>query len=175
MPYESKILIVEKHDGNELYAVEGVRHNVYALCRLSNWVTLEDFEEGAVKTRKIVHGGSATNTTKADPWWKAAAVELNGIDDSKRSDFLSACGVKLAMKPQQKRRPLEPEIEVSKAGVTTTIDSPLEHNEHVETITGNDHTQSADPVDIISMIRAQYLEALYMSKVWSNFSMVDVV
>ncbi|MCJ1382187.1 hypothetical protein MMC17_005299 [Xylographa soralifera] len=162
---ESKILIVENCDGHELYAVEGVQHNIYTLCRLNNWVTLGDLGKEPVKARKIVHGGSATNTTKADPWWKAAIVELKRMDDSGRRNSLYARNVQLAMKPSNEMRPAEPVLEVSKAGFTTTTSSSLEpHNKQADTINGGEVTHSTEPVDILGMIRAQYLEALYMSK-----------
>ena len=166
LPCDSKILIVEDHNGHELYAVEGVHDNTYGLCRLSDWVTLGDFGKGSAKARKIAHGGSATSTKKADPWWKALTVDLKRIDDSERRKHPSACGLKSSMKPPQEKRPAEPVSEVAKAGVATTIGSSLEpHNKQGDTIKGDGMTHSTEPMDIVGMIRAQYLEALYMSKV----------
>ncbi|MCJ1400190.1 hypothetical protein MMC11_003394 [Xylographa trunciseda] len=168
VPYESKILIVENCDGHELYAVEGVQQNIYALCRLSGWVTLGDFGRASVKARKLVHGDSATKTMEADPWWKTATVVLKDTDDNGGRGASHARGIHLAMKPPQEMRPAEPLSHASKADVTTTTESHLEpHLERKDVPNGpngEEATQSREPMDIVTMIRAQYMEALYMSK-----------
>ena len=172
LPYEPKILIVQNYNGHELYAVERVQEAIYALCRLSDWLILEDIGKGLMKARKagkIAHGASVTNPTKPGLWWKAATVVPKRMNDSEGKKAPGSGSLQLAMKPPKEIRPAKPVLNVSKPGVSTDAESYFGlHNEQIHLSNGDEVTCSIEPLVIIAMIKAQYLEALYMSKVFSR-------
>lgn len=180
---EPRILIVDHGDDHRLYAVESVRQGIYALCRLAEWVKLEDFGKPPSKAKKISRGDLAPTVACDGQWWRKAALDIrNNVRETERSSQTQ--GIRLAMKPPSSRTKLttikDPEATTSadKCGYQATNNGIMSDT---AANGGDEHPQppTLDPVDIYGLIRVQYLEALYINKVnsvWSDrVNYIDLV
>lgn len=172
--YEPRILIAEHSDDNRLYAVELVRQGVYAMCRLGEWVELEDFGKPPAKTKKISHGDPAPSVAHGGQWWRKAALNVRS-NMGKMQGTSQTQGIRLAMKPPPSRTISTTIEDASTASVDTNDCKAI--NAEIMSVTaangGDEPLQPSalDPVDIYGMLRVQYLEALYINKVilkWSE-------
>ena len=168
---EESVLIAERDEDHRLYAVELVRQGIYALCRLGGWVRLEDFGKPVTKAKKLSHGDYATTATHDSQWWRKAALDLkSGMRETERTSETQ--GIRLLMKPPPSRMKLAT-VKDSTAACVNTSDTPVDRSESMSVIAVNGCDQlpqppSTDSVDIYGMIRAQYLETLYINKVSSE-------
>jgi DNA replication regulator SLD3 len=169
--YEPRILIAEHGDDHRLYAVESVRQGVYAMCRLGEWVELDDFGKPPAKAKKISHGDPATSIAYGDQWWRKAALDI-GSKVRETQGTSQTQGIRLAMKPTPSRtKPTT--IEYPSTASVDKNDCKAINAEimSVTAVNGGDEPlqpSALDPVDIYGLLRVQYLEALYINKVNSK-------
>ncbi|KAK8166982.1 DNA replication regulator SLD3-domain-containing protein [Phyllosticta citrichinensis] len=72
-----KVLITRLQGSTTLFAVERVRRGVYALCKLGNWVKVEDLEQASARTRPQSQYANPTKALKhgnGGAWWAGAAL-----------------------------------------------------------------------------------------------------
>lgn len=169
---QPNVLIVEDNSSQRLFAVERVRNGIYALCRITDWATLSDFEAGPAKARKISHGDLTIGTAQYTPWWKAASISLRGNRTvHKHDEEITWRNTRLDLRPPQElakaRSDLLPAVLAESAE-----QPPSEAN--AKTIPkGCIMTPSSEPAEILGAIRAQYLEALYIHKVLCSYPRIS--
>jgi len=169
---EPTVLIAEQDGDQRLYAVESVRQGIYALCRLGDWVSLEDFGKPPTKAKKISHGDYATAAAHDSQWWRKAALDIkSSMREEERTTETQ--GIRLAMKPPPSRTTSTIFADGAEASAGTSYSQAIK----AETVrvaaenVGDEPPQptETDPVDVYGMIRTQYLELLYIKKVNSTF------
>ena len=148
--------------------MEGVRNNTYTICRLGPWVTTLDFESTPAKSKNILRDRQSTTGTGDDQWWRKAALDFNGRCPKPRcnGENTSSYRVRLALKPPQDEAPL-PVSEECRSGlgaVKSALEAAIDQKAAI-TITDATPAPFTDPEDIHDMIRASYLEDLYIKKV----------
>ena len=160
-----KVLIAGSAVDGRLHAIERVQIGLYALCKLCVWVDLHALEglnallvKHGPQKRKAVHGQS---TMSQGEWWRPAATSLDIVyktNDGSISAITKPLGARLCLqRPVQDDRSPSPAIpEV----IRPTTPKPVEN-----LLDGSMEQPPRDPEDIYSMIRLQYQEALYASKV----------
>ena len=167
-PHEQGILIVERDDKSTLYAIEAVEYGLYVLCPLNDWVRLEDFDAQSGKARKIVHGIPTSNAATNDPWWKQAGVRFDTRQNRVPQNMIQPDigSIRLSMKPVYPPLKVEDGVD-SLLGDTILAVQPPDAEPVAPNLANKDAVvaSNTDPEDVPSMIRAQYLDALYMSKV----------
>ena len=170
-PKEPIVLIAELEDHGSLFAVERVQHGIYALCKLAECVKLEVFEKSTSRSLGCISRTPLrrrqNGPSKAD-WWSNAAIEVHGTDPNTHPRVPEARLVRNVQLCMQ-----QPPHLLSPADFEPREKQPLNHggseNLVQDCVVLNEH-QPADcgallPEEIYEMIRVQYQEALYMSKV----------
>ena len=164
-PSQPTILIAQSAIDDNVFAIERVRTGVYAICRLAHWVGLDMLErlrpvsiqvERPENRRRQEHPG-----LQGDKWWTMAAIESapdTRDDQSGTSGIEKICGVRLCLQTaRQKSHALDQ--------VTQEATLPISQDQ-----TGNELTELVEevtqtPEEVFKLVRAQYQEALYASKV----------
>lgn len=161
---DQPLLIASSNANNaRLFAVERVDVGLYALCRLANWVTLEALEKlyiasqdrpSAAKQRCV----QQDNRGEFD-WWRSVAVE--GVQNNKRKIELGGNGaVRLSM-DVPKSLPGPPIVSI---GQLPSGDASQRPGVSVRADELEQESLQPNPVEALATIRAQYQEALYLSR-----------
>lgn len=168
---EPIVLIAELEEHGSLYAVERVQRGIYALCKLVDWLKVEDLGESALKSLGCSSRPALRrrqNSSSKSEWWSNAALEVHGAEPDTQLQVPKARparNVQLCMQ----RAPIEhPTTEIEPR------DKDLPNHERpedpVQDCIVGDTLQPADcgallPEELYEMIRVQYQETLYISKV----------
>ncbi|MCJ1475900.1 hypothetical protein MMC13_004564 [Lambiella insularis] len=162
---QPNILILEHLASHRYFAVESVRNGIYALCRLSDWITLKDFGAGPTKFRKTSRGTSVTDVAEEKPWWVAACSTIKRNSRSLGYSDGAACrNPRINLRPAQettKSRSYFPCV-----GLPDRAEQPLSEVSPGVGLHECEAFPSNGSMDLLGMIRAQYLEALYIHKVF---------
>lgn len=163
------VLIARLEFDGSLVAIERVGGGIYALCRLGNWVKLDQLRAAAsvVRNEAPPHYRDGLSVEEGLEWWEAAKVDSPRLPNRKRIKIVhdtTGCpaGTKQADAnlnreegPSSPRAPAQLE--------TNTLSQPAQ-----EMLTINEipvATTEPTTQDIFEMIQIQYLESLYVSKV----------
>ena len=151
------VLIAEDQDGAVLYAVEGVRDDVFALCRVAAWVSLADFGRSEVKTRRIRAPREVPST---EQWWSHAITEPAEEKQATRWAHHTK-ELQSILRPPPTDAPVVTDLLEASAGVAVDVDTQEQPPSPAPIA---DSRAEANAVDVLSLLRSQYFEALYMSK-----------
>ena len=164
---QQTILIAASDMGKFLYAVERVRHGVYALCRLATWVTLKELKR--MKDDSTPRS-KTTSTQRAalsgNEWWHVSAIEegvVSRYNEPERGELAGSEGFRLCMKPPDAAIRLATALVENPSLMANPGEAPSTFNTALNDSISQQATH--DPDDTFGMIRAQYQEALYMSQV----------
>ncbi len=168
-----------------LYAIERVDTGLYALCPLGRWVTVEALEQlhavsvDVIAPRKPRH-------ERVDPqdsdWWRDLAIKDNRAFQlrSDRRDTEILRDVRLCLKARRSAKDtpvldtLQLPLSVPKEPIPMILDGCTHSASHEPpTQTKEAFTDEEEPCliptqsteDVVSMLRSQYQENLYISKV----------
>ena len=168
-----------------LYAIERVEIGLYALCPLGEWVTIEALEQLHALSINVI-AKKRPRHERVDPqdsdWWRDLAIKDDGAFQfrSNRRETEIPRNVRLCLKA---RRPAEntPVLDtlplplfVTKEQIPITVDectNGASHEPPTQTTEGltNEEESCLLPTqrteDVLSMLRIQYQENLYVSKV----------
>ena len=143
---------------------------IYALCRLGKWVTFEDIRGLQAKSledmplqKRIVHEPVKAST---DEWWRPAAIYDDRTDrgrevrkqKSAKIDNFHQC-LKTLANTTPRTAPVIEELppKDAQSQAPSTFDGMV--NEPIP------QGMSQEPEEVLDIVRAQYQEALYVSKV----------
>lgn len=166
-PVPPKILIAASDASTCLYAVERVRCETYALCKLGAWVTLNELERLKLAYCSQPKATSAQRASSpGNEWWNPLAIRINLKHERGR------CQKQKQVHPENFRLCLKSPLPATIAASTvveeisiieTRDEATIELNETLNEPPPEPLTQ--DPDETLRMIRAQYQEALYVSQV----------
>jgi len=160
-----RVLIAESAADGRLHAVEKVQSGLFALCRLASWVDVRAIEQ--LQASIPQHGFPQKlrlddeRSISKNEWWHSAAIthELDHNKDEIATPGLGKSpGAHLCLQgPVQGNTSASPAIPEAQRPtmpepIQTALDGSVTHA-----------TQKAE--DVYNMIRSQYQEALYASKV----------
>lgn len=170
-PYDQPLLIgVSGAQNGRLFAIERVDVKLYALCRLGKCVTLEALEKLRISSQikppptkqRCVHQG---NGGESD-WWRSAAVggaHTDRVGRDKKAESLKEIPVQ--PKKGVRKPPSVPPAISNEQRPAAVIPQELET---IAPTNGNGkeslQTTLPHPAEILATIRAQYQEALYLSR-----------
>lgn len=151
--------------------MERVQRGIYALCKLVDWVKLEGFAKSALRSlgvdsRPLLR--RRQNSPSKSEWWSNAAIDVHGADHITQLRVPQARLVRNVQLCMQ-RSPRElPPVNLEHDGK-----DPLSHHGSenlAQDCVVMDEQQSGDcgtllPEQIYEMIKVQYQETLYISKV----------
>ena len=164
---DQPLLIASSSTNNAtLFAVERVDAGLYALCRLANWVTLEALEKLYVSSQDLPSAAkqrcAQQDKRGESDWWRPVAV--GGAQNMKNKTDLGSNGpVRLSMSVP-KSLPALSIISIEQPpfgdasqdpGVSVRADG-IEEESFQPTL--------PNPIEALATIRAQYQEALYLSR-----------
>ena len=160
--------LITRDEKGYLYAVEDIHQNVFVMCRLHDWVSMEDFSSTPSKARKIRSIQPMEQAEEDKPWWKAAAIDIprrGGEKSVGLPRFTRTLPMQLSMKPSCPGNP-NSDTQVDLAAIDQVTISQDSTQKVVEPTYDEIEASVCNVTeDIFGMIRVQYLEALYMSKV----------
>jgi len=160
------VLIAQSTGDGRLQAIERVQGGIYALCRLGSGVTLRALERlpalgwdsSALRERPHVKQDEQPDRR----WWRAAMIEsehrtIAGLSTSSLNG--KTPNVRLCLRsPVQKGVPQRMAAREEVSALPKPI--PIE-----TTLATMVEEASKGPAEVLNMIKSQYLEALYASKV----------
>ena len=156
------VLVAQSAADDRLYAVEKVQDGIYALCRLGLWVTLRtlrDLQTGA--TNCYLGQRSRLEERHPNPlekWWQCAAIE----PEPKVSDHVSRTQkdpkIRLCLQKPVHNNCLHTLLVGQKQSNKPSEEGQYSLGDMVEGST-------QEPEEMLAMIRSQYQESLYESKV----------
>ena len=156
------VLVAQSAADDRLYAVEKVQDEIYALCRLGLWVTsrmLKDLQIGA----KNCYLGQRSRLEErhrnpTEKWWQSAATEPEPKVSLHMSSAQKAPEIRLCLqKPVHNTCPPVLLIDQKQSNKTP------EEGEYPLGVVIEETTQ--EPEEMLAMVRSQYEESLYASKV----------
>lgn len=162
------VVIARLDDGESVYAVERDESGLYVLCRLGAWVDLDRLKEVAIVARH----GIATRPNNAPHPASQYTTDNRGAELITPDSLKYTRTKRLAIEAIQSKvkRPViafspsnpgdEAIVSQAKAVLESVSPAPLKEG----SCTDIGPVQSASP-DLLAAVRAQYLEALYLSKV----------
>lgn len=161
----SPVLVAQSSIPNTaLYAIERLAKGLYALCKLAEWVTIEALGEldTASSTSRVKRRQSREQMNPHDnDWWRDAAVPKVAGDGRPRSSKASAfLGARLSLKAPR----AENSVPVSNISSSELALEPLQASTEMSIEPGTS-SPAQPPEEIFSLLRVQYQEALYFSKV----------
>lgn len=168
------VLVAESAIKDGLFAIERVKEGIYAMCRLGKWVTVNAIEQLHITTVDIANPqkrqGHKQQRIWQESWWSAAAIDFKSptrYDPSKDPGFGKTREVRLSLqKPQQ--------CSNTSAQDTQEI-PPFVMQGQAESLVRDMLQETAqDPKEVLNMVRTQYQEALYTSKVRLPFVQISV-
>ena len=148
----------DKHDGT-LFAVERVDHRIYVLCRMVDWISLNDFSCGRLKSPRLQYVAPSQNIPN-DTWWKDATI--GATKDKEFGESLGRLSWSLSIKlppgqiPEATTAPERP--------TSTSNEGPLQPETAPLLADLGTDGGAANAENALDAIRAQYMEALYVSK-----------
>ena len=154
---EGSVLIVEDTQHETLAAIERVEKGVYAICRLVDWVSLDDFTRQAIK-RPRLHLQQRPPIDGQGSWWQSASVQPALLKESikpvkKLHDLV------LSKRPvNQNTEPLAKDKAMDNAAAASAAPS----DEPKQTVPTN--ATPSQSSDAITSLRSHYLETLYISR-----------
>ena len=159
------VLIAESAVDDGLFAIERVQEGVYAMCRLGKWVTVQTIEQLPTIPVDIANPQKRQCHTQPrvlhNSWWSAATVDFKSqsrYNPSNDPGFEKTREVRLCLqKPQQcSNIPAQDTQEIPPSILQAQAESSV-----------RDMLQEAaqGPEEVLKMVRAQYQDALYTSKV----------
>ena len=162
LSHQPVVLVAQSAADDRLYAVEKVQDGIYALCRLGLWVTsrmLKDLQVGATNCylgqRSRLEDRHRNPTEK---WWQSAAIEPKPKVSLHTSSAQKAPGIRLCLqKPVHNTCP-----PVLLVGQKQPHKSPGEGD---YLLGGMIEETKQEPEEMLAMVRSQYQESLYASKV----------
>ena len=159
---------MEDQASKRLYAVEGVRNETYTICRLVQWVTVHDFGSAPTKVKQIRGDRQFMTDTGDNQWWRKAALDFSRPCPKSRcnNENTSSYRIRLSLKPprDETRLPVSEDC-VSELEAVKSASEPVIGQKVATIVTDDAPAPSTDPGDIHDMIRASYLEDLYIKKV----------
>lgn len=173
---EPLVLIAELEDHGSLYAVERVQQDIYALCKLVDWLKVEDLEKSALKdlgynSRPALR--RRQNSPSKNEWWSNAALEVHSVELDTQLQVLKARlirNVQLCMQRAPSEHPTT-EIEPRETGLLNHEEPEVPTQDCIV----RDKLQPGDcgallPEELYEMIQVQYQETLYISKVTNSLA-----
>ena len=159
------VLIAQSAIDDGLFAIEHVQEGIYAMCRLGDWVSLSTLERLRTIPVDIVRPQKKQRQEQpglpANKWWNTAAIDLspeNRNGRSKKSCVEKTSAVQLCLQTTQQKP-------TTLAQVAQDISQPVSQDQTGNTVTDMKEEAAQDPEEVLRMVRAQYQEALYASKV----------
>lgn len=159
------VLIAQSANDDGLFAIERVQEGIYAICKLGNWVTFNSLERLQAVPIDIVRPRKKQRQEQPglpeDKWWCTAAIDLSseiGYDRDNKSGIAKTYGVRLCFQTTQ-QKPIVP------AQITQEIPQTVSKDQIGNVSTHMVEEAAQDPEEVFRMVRAQYQEALYASKV----------
>ena len=159
------VLIAESATKDGLFAIERVQEGIYAMCRLGKWVTVNAIEQlhtipvGIANPQK--RQGHKQPRIWQNSWWSAAAIDFKSptrYDPSKDAGFKKTREVRLCLEEPQQCSNIP-------AQETQEIPPSIMQGQAESSVRDTLHEAAQDPKEVLNMVRAQYQEALYTSKV----------
>ena len=156
------VLIAQSAADDRLYAVERVQEGIYALCRLELWVTTGLLKGLQAEATSCSLGQRARIKERprspTDKWWRGAAIEPEPRVPYHESSAQKASRVRLCLqKPVHNTCPPMPLI-----GEKQSNKPPGEAG---SSLGGMMEDTTQEPEEMLAMIRSQYQDFLYASKV----------
>ena len=162
------VLIAQSAIDGGLSAIEHVQDRIYAMCRLGNWVSVNMLDQlhtvptDSVRLQK--RQDQEQPGFSENKWWSTAAIDFefeSKHDQSNNSGAEKTRVVQLCLQ-RTPRKPITP------AQITQEISQPAPQDQTGNVMTSMVETAAQDPEEVFKMVKAQYQEALYASKV-GNF------
>ena len=156
------VLIAQSAADDRLYAVEKVQDGIYALYRLGLWVTSRMLRDLQGRATNCYSGPrsrlEARHPNPLDKWWQGAAIESEPKVSHPVSSIQKAPRIRLCLhKPVHNTCP-----PVLLVGQEQSDKSP---EEVAYSLGGMIEDTTQEPEEMLAMIRSQYQESLYASKV----------
>lgn len=164
------VLIAQSAIDDGLFAIERVREGIYANCRLGNWVTMNALERLQTIPMDVVRlqkrQRQEQGRPQGDQWWGSAAIGIKFEDSCKvrkDPDMDKNRGMRLFLHmPQIKlTTPAQETQELSSSVLQSQTGNVLEDTVEKDTV----EKAAQDPEEVLKMVRTQYQDALYTSKV----------
>lgn len=159
------VLIAQSAINDALFAIEHVEERIYAMCRLGKWVTVKTLQQLHNVPIDIVRPQKRQPQEQpglpGDKWWSTAAIDFNPenrYDQGKESGVEDTRAVRLCLQPAQQKPAVL-------AQITQEISQPVLQDQTENIMTDVVEAAAQDPEEVFKMIRFQYQEALYTSKV----------
>ena len=164
-PGQPMVLIAESAIDDGLFAIERVQEGIYAMCRLGKWVTVHAIEQLHIIPVDIAKPQKRQchkqPRVRHNSWWSAATVDLmspSRHDPSNDPGFEKTCEVRLCLqKPQQCLN--------TPAQDTQEIPPSIMQDQAESSVRDTLQEAAQDSEEVLKMVRAQYQDALYTSKV----------
>lgn len=184
----SKVMIVEDVDGSGLYAVSLARKNYYILVKLRSWVTLENFQRVLRVSQGPMDKYRRNEHVVGNVWWRAAAVDLGTQGHPGYQRVPGTKRIRLSMRPPSPclatthgvEGPTPPQHNpesydrASESTSNMAGDLSFQSTNHRPQVDESKATQVSEDSNqdyassiqsIQHLIRTQYQESLYISKV----------
>ena len=159
------VLIAQSAIDDGLFAIEHVQEGIYAMCRLGDWLNLNTLERLQTVPVDIVRPQKEQLQEQpglpADKWWSTAAINLrpeDRNDRSKKSGVEKTSAVRLCLQTTQQNP-------TTLVHVAQDISQPVSQSQTGNLVADTVEEAAQDPEEVLRMVRAQYQEALYASKV----------
>ena len=162
-------ILVSQDGRRRLWVIERVGKCIYLMWKLNDWVTLGDFDRKPSKASRACPHVSTESNTGNKSWWNIAAVDIDlryGKGFVNERESVKASILRLSMKPSHTRLASgdfsdEPPV----AQQSDNLQPPACVTFGSDGQEYKDAHPDIQPEDVFAMVRAQYMEALYMSKV----------
>lgn len=159
------VLIAQSAADDGLFAIERVREGFYAICRLGNWIGMNMLEQLETVPIRIAPPQKRQCQEQlefpGDEWWSTAAIDFWSKDRSGQDKTLGVektRGVRLCLQMAQ-------QTPTTKARITQELPQIM-LQDHTEIVMPDVVVEAVqNPEEVFKMIRVQYQEALYASKV----------
>ena len=159
------VLIAQSAIGDGLFAIERVQEGIYATCRLGDWVSVSTLARLKTVSTDIVRPQrrqlQEQSGLPADKWWSTAAIESrseNKYDQGKKLGAKKTRTVRLCLQTAQQKP-------TTWDSIAQDISQPISQDQTGRILTDMVEEAAQDPEEVLKMVRAQYQEALYASKV----------
>ena len=163
------VLIAQSAINDALFAIEHVEDRIYAMCRLGKWVTVKTLQQlhnvpiDIVRPRK--RQPQEQPGLPGDKWWSTAAIDFNPenrYDQGKESGVEDTRAVRLCLQPAQQKSAAPAQITQE---ISQPVLQPVLQDQTENIMTDVVEAAAQEPEEVFRMIRVQYQEALYTSKV----------
>lgn len=163
------IMIARSEASNSIYAVENVQADIYALCKLGDWVALEDLQRLHTLSWDHISRPSENCERRVVPgaeWWRSSAIgrtEVRQVGAIKKQRLKDLDGLRLRLRA--------PSNKVDQVPYATLEANPQMVSELASPTLGilvdepDLQNLSQQPEEVLKMVMIQYQEALYISKV----------